>query len=210
MARSPSYPSIPLEKAVELAGGIYEGAQRSHIDPETAYELMGYSGKTGASLSALAALKHYGLIEGRSDSLRITSLGERILNPMDEDERCKALFEAGYNPTFFQELRSEFGEVIPADNVIRALAMRKHGFSKFGADGVAKSYGETIRFLSRFNTAPSAVVDTSRDDEPSGVHIRERQIALTRSSDDAIESNTKNPINPERTTDENVIEVPIG
>jgi hypothetical protein len=147
MARSPSYPSISLEKAISLTEMIYEGAQRAQIAAETAFQLMGFKGKSGSSLSALAAVKHFGLVEGRGESLQVTDLAMRILNPLDDAEKRQAVREAGLSPDLFQQLFSEFGAQLPAKSVIRAIAVRKHGFSEAGAESVADTYLETVRYL---------------------------------------------------------------
>lgn len=150
MSRSPSYPSISLERAVSLVGKVYEGAQRSQVSAETAVQLMGFKGKSGASLTTLAAVKHFGLIDGRGDALRVTELAMRILTPLNDRERKDALKEAALSPDLFRELCEEFGSSLPALSVIKAIAVRKHEFSDAGAENVAETYLETMRFLEQF------------------------------------------------------------
>lgn len=177
MARSPNYPSLPLPKAVALAQEIYSRAHRNAIDPSTAYELMGFSGKSGASLSALAGLRQFGMVDGRGDSLRVTDLAERIFNPLSEDEKRDALLEAARMPEFFSVLNQEFNGKIPSENVIKSIAIRKHGFSPSGAEGVTKSYLETIRYLDSLGLGGSAELSSDSYEDESKVDTLGRQSA---------------------------------
>lgn len=213
MTRSPSYPSVSLPRAVALAERIYSSAHRSAIDPETAYELMGFSGKTGASLSALAALKHYGLVEGRGDSLKVTDLAERIFNPLTDDEKLQALQESAQLPEFFAMLNQEFGDKLPAENVIKSIAIRKHGFSQSGAEGVAKSYAETLHYLkglgvtvSPRRSSDSEVSETAVEPQMSHIDTRLPTREITSA---AAEIRPASYGSPSSTSSGDIIEVPL-
>tara|TARA_R100000935_G_scaffold1084_15_gene3565 strand:+ start:2264 stop:2815 length:552 start_codon:yes stop_codon:yes gene_type:complete len=95
----------------------------------------------------VGALKQFGLLEGREDNIRVTSLALSILEPLTEKERTDSLRQAAFQPDLFSELLREFGESAPSEAVIRSIAIRKFGFTNAGADNVSKSYLETIRYL---------------------------------------------------------------
>src|SRR5207249_11431587 len=60
--RSPSYPGINLEEAIERAKIIYERERRHETAENTILEHWGYKPKSGAGIMTLAALKAFGLL----------------------------------------------------------------------------------------------------------------------------------------------------
>lgn len=149
MARSPSYPQIPLEQALELVRKVYKGAHTASVDTDAILIEMGYSGRSGRSLSAIGALKQFGLLEGRDDSIRVTSEALEALEPMNAEEYANAVVKAALTPGLFAELKAEFGDQVPSESVIRSIAIRKFGFTDTGAEKLAKSYLVTMDFVSR-------------------------------------------------------------
>src|SRR5438094_734886 len=89
--RSPSYPRIALERAIELTRRVYGAAHTATVDTNTFLELMGFAGNTGPARSALASLKQFGLVDGRDQSVKVTPLALSILQPMDESEKSAAV-----------------------------------------------------------------------------------------------------------------------
>lgn len=112
-SRSPRFPSQTLEESLRHARLIYEGVHRSMIDSESAYRLMGFSGKTGTSAKALGSLRQYGLIEGIGDKTRISDLALAIIEPESEDERSGAIARAARNPDVFSSVLNRFAERVP-------------------------------------------------------------------------------------------------
>ena len=69
--RSPNYPAISLPKAVEQARKVYAANHLHKASPEVVAKAIGYSSLNGGSLTAISALKKYGLIEDDNKELRI-------------------------------------------------------------------------------------------------------------------------------------------
>ena len=61
--RSPNFPSLSLEEAVDFAKGIWDKNRKALIPREAAAKDLGYTGLTGRSMSVLGALNQYGLVE---------------------------------------------------------------------------------------------------------------------------------------------------
>lgn len=79
--RSPRFPGHSVNDAIEFARRIYDGAHTSQIDSLTAIKLMNFSGKSGASATALGSVRQFGLIEGVGEKTRISNLALKILEP---------------------------------------------------------------------------------------------------------------------------------
>jgi len=124
--RKPStgFPVLDLgEAAAVLARASQHGWEH------TVAEIAGYMGhattNSGAFRAKLAALRDYGLVSGRGESLEITQVGRKIVVPETEQERLAALQEAFANTVFgpvYQE--SVKGSPIAIDSIGRRAVSR--------------------------------------------------------------------------------------
>lgn len=167
--RSPAYPQHGLKRAVELIRAVYEGAHRAEIGNEAVAGLMGYRSMSGPATAAIGAVKQFGLLEGRDPKLKITPLALSILEPLNDNERRRALFDAAHMPSPFDDLLKEFGSKRPAENVLRSIAIRRYNFSGSGGDRFVDVYLDTLSFLE----AEGAVEREERDSEPELTRVIE-------------------------------------
>lgn len=146
--RSPRYPRISVLNAVSYARRLYEGAHRSEMDSDTAYRVMGFAGKNGASATVLGAVRQFGLVDGLRGNLKVSDVAMRLLEPSSRAEYVEALHEAAYNPDVFGALFNQFPEGIPkSDDPIRSFLIRMLDFSRSGADECIGSFRETLSEL---------------------------------------------------------------
>lgn len=152
-SRSPRYPRLSVLTSVGYARKIYEGAHRSEIDSDTAYRVMGFAGKNGASATALGALRQFGLVDGLRGDLRISDLALRILEPSCTDEYVESLHEAANKPDVFEAVLRQFPEGLPSsDEAVRSFLIRNLQFSRAGADDLISSLRETLSELEAENS----------------------------------------------------------
>jgi hypothetical protein len=136
---STGYPVIDLGEAASV---LVRASQ--HGWEHTVAEVAGYMGhatvNSGAFRAKLAALRDYGLVSGRGESLEITAVGRKIAIPETEPERRAALQEAFANTVFdglYQE--SVKGQPIAVESIGRRAV------SKLGvAPNSQRSFGETF------------------------------------------------------------------
>jgi hypothetical protein len=136
---STGYPVIDLGEAASV---LVRASQ--HGWEHTVAEVAGYMGhatvNSGAFRAKLAALRDYGLVSGRGESLEITAVGRKIAIPETEAERRAALQEAFANTVFdglYQE--SVKGQPIAIESIGRRAV------SKLGvAPSSLRSFGETF------------------------------------------------------------------
>jgi hypothetical protein len=156
-SRSPRFPSQSVQDAIKLVALIYKGVHRSPIDPDSAFQLMGFSGKTGTSSKALGAVRQFGLIEGVSNKTRVSDLALKILEPASEDERIDAITESANKPEVFELISQRFdGRVPSADEPVRAYLIRELGFSKSGSEECLKSLRESVEYVQGFARTSTA------------------------------------------------------
>lgn len=147
--RSPNYPSISLPEAIERARKVYDREHTHKAAPEVIAKALGYAGLNGSSLSAISALKKYGLLEDVGKDWKISQAALLILvDPPESSERADAIRRAAHAPALFATLLEEYGEKAPSDENLRAFLL-KRGFAQSAVDAPIRAYRETLEFVSK-------------------------------------------------------------
>jgi hypothetical protein len=173
-SRSPRYPSISLKEAVTMARKIYDRDSTHAIDRESAVQHIGYSTLNGASATALASLKQFGLTADTGKGmLRLTDLALDILEPQSDAEFRAGLAAAAFAPDLFASLRERFPDRPPSESSLRAHLVRQ-GFTATAVKSIVPAYLETYEY------AESLKETESHSHTPTGV----QESALYQSDED--------------------------
>jgi hypothetical protein len=179
--RSPNYPVLGLEKAIELTAKLQE-ANGLHESPiKLVHKLWDFSeGSAGAANQCVAALKSYGLItisgNGDNRKIAISPTGDRIVRKAPD--RSELIRKAATAPTMHAEILDHFGaKGLPNDTLLKDYLVweRPEGqrFNEKSVDGFIQRFRDTLQFSG---------VDLSGKIEPAG------------SSENAEESETEIPM----------------
>lgn len=150
--RSPSYPAISLDVAIERVRVLYNAVRRNWVNVDTALSYWGYKPKSGAGLVLIAALKKFGLgaDQGSGDQrqVQITESAFRILIDDRESsaERDALIREAALKPTIHSELWEYYQGSLPADQHLRIHLIGNKAFTENGADEFIPEFRRTIEF----------------------------------------------------------------
>lgn len=147
--RSPGYPALSLEQAIDMVGKLHKVNRTNVISRETAARDLGYSGLTGRSLTVLAALAQYGLVEkaGKGD-LKVTRRSVEILHPIEDAHRAEAIVEAAETPGLFRDLRERFSDGVPSENALRSYLIQQ-GFNDVAIGPALSAFLETNAFAEK-------------------------------------------------------------
>lgn len=161
--RSPSYPSVPLEQAVDLVAKIHKSCRTNIITREDAVREMGYSGLTGRSLKVLSSLLQFGLLEkaGVGD-VRVTRRAVEILHGIESADRDEALLEAALAPQLFKDIHERFPDGIPAESAIRSFLI-KQDFLDIAIGPAINAFLETYRTVQHIRESESQGDDDRGD-----------------------------------------------
>lgn len=157
--RSPSYPGVPLEKAIELTRELYEKEHLTTVRPDVAVQAWGHEGLSGPSRRKLAALKYFGLVDDVEGGVQVSKLGEGLLHPHDQQEERRLIREAALNPEIFKEIFKNFARA--SDTSITSHLVRERHFNTNGAQKFVDVFRETIKFA---NLESSSVQERQPDD----------------------------------------------
>ena len=166
--RSPSYPTLTLEQAIEMVAKIHKANRTNVISRETAARDMGYTELTGRSLTVLGSLAQYGLVEkaGKGD-IKVTRRAVEILHPVEEAHRVEAIAEAALAPALFRTLHERFPEGVPSENALRSF-MVQSDFNDVAIGPAIAAFLETNAYAEKAKesgrTGPSSV---QQEESPS-------------------------------------------
>lgn len=171
------YPAYGLRQAIEGIAKIFNEEHRSSMPPRVAASHLGYTSLNGASLKSIAALKKYGLLEGRGDDLAVTQDAITILvdkEVQDQSERAAALSRALVRDSLFKELFEKFGESGSAINIIAYLT--KKGFMQSAARKATDSFLDSLAFVREeigdYNITELKEIPEETSKQQSKQHIR--------------------------------------
>jgi hypothetical protein len=151
--RSPSYPAIDLQKALDRTKQLAKVAGRHAAPVSAVLGEWGYSPKSSNGLLTIAAVKKFGLVtdEGKQTprQLRLTQLGHEVVvydTDRDSTEWMQRAQEAVLKPAIIRDLWTKYDGQLPADSVMRPYLVIERGFSDSAAKEVLRILRLSISF----------------------------------------------------------------
>ena len=148
--RSPLYPSIGLEEAVEKARTLYEQDKGAAGTLDVLAEHWGTTTKSSSFLQGVASLKRYGLLVELPGTPRKLKLSKDALDivllPETDHRHVSALKRAAVAPQAFRELWNEHGSDLPSDQNLRHHLITAKNFLPAAAADLIKQYKKTITY----------------------------------------------------------------
>lgn len=146
--RSPSFPIIPIDEAINRVRLIYERDRRAFTTANAVLEHLGYSSKKGMSGTSgrvVAALKQYGLLDEQGGQYRVSDLAFRILNlPDDSEERQELIRNAALAPPIFKKLLTFYQGEVPSDAALRSQLVLHEKFNPDSVDQFIRVFRRII------------------------------------------------------------------
>ncbi len=162
--RSPNFPVVDLPTAIDAVGKIYLKEKRGKFPRESAARHLGYTSINGRSLGMIAALRAYGLLDGRGNDLAVTPDAIALLEaPQDSHDRLEALERSISAPPMFQRIMEQY----PTGTSPQTLKwwLIQQGFSSDGAEKATDIYLRTRELVTRNQGAYELATDAERDEQ---------------------------------------------
>lgn len=190
--RSPSWPAIPLDEAIERTRIIFDAEKRHATSRDVMFQHWGYSPKSGNARQTAAAVRSFGLIEPVGDNWKITDDAWKILIDPDKSSlyRFEIIKKLALLPKIHAELWNKYGKELPSDANIKRYLVMDRGFNSNGVDDFIKQYKRTISFSGLLNEVET---ETDIDKKNSIVEVaigHDDLIYVNRDED--IKSNAQN------------------
>lgn len=169
--RSPNYPGCSLQKAVEYARKIYDENHLHKAPREVVAKAMGYGSLNGGSLTAISALKKYGLVDEDDGGVRVTQDALTVIaESASSPDRARTLVRLAVKPELFAELQASFPGRVPSEEILRSWLLRK-GFLQSTVDLPIRAYRETMDLVE----AQKAIYTSDTDEAADVGSIASRQ-----------------------------------
>jgi hypothetical protein len=150
--RSPNYPAITLERALDLTRTLHSNYNVTSVAFEVAAKALHYSSKSSAGMQTMAALSYYGLIDitGKAEDRRIkvTDLAFKII--MDDrpvsPERDAAIKQAALNPAIFKKIKEDYPKPLSDESGLAFDLKTKYKFNPGTVSDFISIYKKTMDF----------------------------------------------------------------
>ncbi len=163
--RSPNYPRISLQNAIEAISAVYSKEKRAKFPRLSLAKHLGYNSLNGRSLGKIGALRAYDLIAGRGDSLTVSSTALALLEaPRDSSDYRAALHHAFDSPTLFRQISAAHPEGIPSPETLRWW-LNQRGYIGDAAERAANVYLESKSLVSDSMDDYSLPINAADDEE---------------------------------------------
>lgn len=147
--RSPNYPDIDIQQAIDLIGKLYTANRTFPMDRDVAAKEMGYSGLTGPSAKKIASLIQYGLLDKHAkNEVKVSRVAEAILHPDDQTQKEENLQVSAYMPSLFADLRERFPGGVPSESNLKSYLL-KQGFSDRAVGPAIRAYLGTCSYVEK-------------------------------------------------------------
>lgn len=184
--RSPAFPFIPLQRALERARAFYVEEKRGAAPLARAVLHWQYSLGSSGALQTIAALKQYGLLEdvggsGSNRQFKLSDLALRILLDQREDstERDALLRTAALNPPVAAEVFSRWPDGLPSDGTLHHYLVIEKKFAELTAAAAIRILKENQALVSvsggRVQSSAPEVDDEMTLDSPISKVYKDRQ-----------------------------------
>lgn len=161
--RSPNYPSMPLDTAIEAVRPVYDAEHRNKMSRAVLARHMGYTSLNGRALTKIGAVRAYGLLDGSGDELRVSDDAvDALMAPGGSATRSEALLRIALRPALFQELRKQFPDRLPSLENVKFALIKRH-FTEDAAEKAATAFLSTMSLVSgipdNYNPPPNEEAD---------------------------------------------------
>lgn len=151
--RSPGYPAVTLDKALERARLLKDYSPgRKPIPVYTALAQWKYSPGSGAGLQLLASLKKFGLLtdSGKKDRrvVQLTDLAWNILTDPrpDSRDRLASIQKAAIEPTIHREILDRWPHGLPDDTTMYVWLVQEKAFNEGAVKGLMSQLRATFEY----------------------------------------------------------------
>jgi hypothetical protein len=170
--RSPSFPVVPIDEAIERARRVYRQDRRAFTNFETLIGHLGYNTtkKGGRQGRMVSTLKQYGLIDERDGQYRVSETAWKILEmPEDSEERARLVREAALNPPMFRKILKHYEGELPSDATIRSHLLFQERFNSDSATTFIRVLRRTIELVNPTTADYNAGEESEEaDEQPQG------------------------------------------
>jgi hypothetical protein len=145
--RSPGYPMISLEEAIQKAKRLWDQDKDNYIPSVVAYEHLGYKAKGSYGARIMSALKKFDLISEKNDDIKLTEDAVDLTLHEPSDQRyIEIIKKLALKPNIYEKIYNKYNGTLPSDATLRIELIKEHGFNPETVEDFLISFRKTIEF----------------------------------------------------------------
>lgn len=162
--RSPAYPGIPLDVALQKAKDQFEAEGKYAIPLPSAFKAWGYSDKSSGGRDVRASLRYFGLIsvdgDGDAAKVKLTDDALRVIMDEREDqtEKRAIIRRLALNPAAHKKLRNKFPEGIKSEPTATHYLVFDEGYNKSAAVALIAQFKATANYAGLYEPDSMPVI----------------------------------------------------
>ncbi|HUO82597.1 MAG TPA: hypothetical protein VM616_07055 [Gammaproteobacteria bacterium] len=177
--RSPAYPAITIDEAVDRARVLYKIEGKHPALVKTAVSHWGYKPKSSGGTKTVAALKAYGLLvdEGSGPDRKVWLSNDGLTIVRDEREvspdRNHLIGRLALKPKILLEMWNTYGTELPSEDTVRHFLTAEREYNPSAVSDIIRVYLAAAKrhqeaFLDEFEDLSEQEDDASPDPDGSG------------------------------------------
>src|ERR1035437_7339197 len=171
--RSPNYPALSLEAALDAVRKLHKDDGTTPVPQETLARYAGHGKMSGPARSKIAGIRQYGLIDSAgAGKVRVSNRALPLFFHQPTDPEYKETLKAlALAPPLFTQLYGQYAQA--SEPTIRQHPVRVRKFSEEGATKLARLFKDTPSFgqvTAPSYTGPESEADNEDKDNLGGDH----------------------------------------
>ncbi len=145
--RSPGYPMIGLDEAVQRAKTLWDKDKNNYIPLAAAYEHLGYKPKGSYGARIISALKKFELIYEKQDAIKLTEEAvDLVLHEPSDELYIETVKKLALKPAIYEKIFNEYNRELPSDSTLRIKLIKDFEFNPESVDDFISNFRKTIEF----------------------------------------------------------------
>lgn len=145
--RSPGYPMLSLEEAIQKIKILWEKDKNKTIPIEAVYEHLGYKKIGGYASRVIAAMKKFGLIYEKQNDIILTDEAVDLALHDESDAICSdTVRKLALKPPIYEKLFNEYDGHLPSDATLKVKLIKDYEFNPNKVNGFLSDFRKTIEF----------------------------------------------------------------
>jgi hypothetical protein len=184
--RSPGYPMISLQEAIEKAKALWGKDKNNNIPLQAAYQHLGYQSMGGYAARIMAALKKFELISEDKGSIKLTNEAiDIILHEPSDEHHVNTIRKLALRPIIYERIFNDFDGRVPSDATLKIKLIRDYGFNAGSVDDFISTFKQTMEYANLIENdgLQETTDETFKKEVQPGIGAKMQTIERDRSSE---------------------------
>ena len=144
--RNPRFPKLTLQEAISRIEKLQEALGKTLATALSLAKELDYASLSGTSRTVLSSLSCYGLLEREGQLHCVSDLARRIVRPISESGKFKALLQASTTPALLKTISTEYRH-LSGRTLVNMLIHGNKKLDESGAKNLAGIWEKNLAYI---------------------------------------------------------------